>query len=1079
MVVGLLLPILNLFSQSPSNPVIHIPVTIVNSNNQSPVAGALLQLKKSSTRSVTNADGKSNIRLTFASDTLIITHIAYLPKRIAVSAGSTSPLLISLQENIQQLQEVTVSTGYQTLPKERATGSFAYVDNQLLNRRVSTDVISKLEGVVPGLLFNRNTVNSANGIADISIRGHSTLFANDQPLIVVDGFPYDGDINNINPNDVQDISVLKDAAAASIWGVRSGNGIIVITTKKGKTGQKLAVEFNANVTVGNKPDLFYNPNFLDANDFINVEDTLFKMGYYNSSISTGYNVISPVVSILNQIQNHTIDPAAGTAEINAWRNQDVRNDLSKYFYQHSVLQQYAINLRGGGNNSDYFFSLGYDNNLSNLVGNTNDRITVNSLYNYYPVKNLQVSAGLNYTQTSAKNNSTVNNVNDGGSYVNNIFPYTQLADANGNALSIVKDYAAGYTDTAGGGQFLNWKYKPLDELKYADNTTKGIDNRFNLGLKYSFLHGFSAEVKYQYEKASSIVNNYYSDSTYYTRNLINQYTQGSGSGSLTYPIPVGGILQQSNGYLTSHRVRGQLNYSQNWHQKHELTAIAGAEISSAVNESNSYTTYGYDNNTGNYTNVDFVDYFSLNPDGRGSAQIPNGLSFGKTTDHYVSYFSNAAYTYNGLYTVSLSGRIDKSNLFGVSTNQKAVPLYSTGLGWNFSKEAFYHLGWLPYGKLRVTYGYNANINKSATAVTTISQMSNSYFSGINYAQIANPGNPELKWEKIRMINFGLDFALKGQVIAGSVDYYLKKGINLFGNSPLAPSTGLTTFFGNTASTTGHGLDLVLNSRNINGKKFKWTTAFLLSYALDKVTKYDVLSDANTYLSIGAGNAGVITPLTGKPMFAVYSYRSAGLTHNTGDPQGYANGKLSTDYATIIANTTIDSLVFNGPARPTTFGSFRNTFSYKAFSLSFNIIYKFNYYFRRSSISYSGLFANGLGHKDFSQRWQKPGDELITNVPSMQYPPVDGNRETFYAYSQSLVDKGDHIRLQDISLSYDLDRAQWKSNPFEHLQLYCYLNNVGILWKANHDGLDPDVYSLASNTALPLPRTIAFGIKANF
>jgi TonB-linked SusC/RagA family outer membrane protein len=1073
MVVGLLLPILNLFSQSPSNPVIHIPVTIINSNNQSPVAGALLQLKKSGTRSVTNADGKTNIRLTIASDTLIITHIAYLLKRIAVSAGSTSPLLISLQENTRQLQEVTVSTGYQTLPKERATGSFAYVDNQLLNRRVSTDVISKLEGVVPGLLFNRNTVNSANGLADISIRGHSTLFANDQPLIVVDGFPYDGDINNINPNDVQDISVLKDAAAASIWGVRSGNGVIVITTKKGKTGQKLAVEFNANVTVGNKPDLFYNPNFLDANDFINVEDTLFNRGYYDADLTSSYHVpVSPVVQILANQRAGLISTADATSQINALRNIDVRKEELKYFYQHSVDQQYALNIKGGGDKSDYFFSLGYDNGQSNQVGNTNNRFTLNSDYNFYPVKNLQFSAGINYTQSSSQTNNPI--YNNGGLGIdgnNSLYPYARLVDSAGNNLAIAKDYAVSYTDTVGGGKLLDWNYRPLDELKYANNTSKTVDNRMNLGIKYEFLKNFNIAVKYQYERASTLVQKDYSLATYYTRNLINKYAQLSSSGTVTYPIPVGGILQQSNAYLTSHKARAQLNYNNTW-QQHELVAIAGAEISEAVNESNSHTAYGYNDNTGaSYATIDYNSNFSLRPN--SSAQIPNSLGFGKTTDHYISYFSNAAYTYNGRYTLSLSGRIDKSNLFGVNTNQKAVPLYSAGLAWEVSKEQFYHLAWLPYAKLRATYGYTGNINKSATAVTTINQTSNDYYSGIPYAVIASAGNPELRWEKVRMINLGLDYATKNQVISGSIEYYIKRGIDLFGNSPLAPSTGLTTFFGNTADTKGNGLDIVINTRNINGKAFKWTTNFLLSHAIDKVVKYGVTLTSSNYITLS--NASSIYPLTGKSLYGLYSYRWAGLNAVTGDPQGYLNSKVSTDYTGILAGTSISDMAYNGSSRPVTFGSFRNTFSYQSISLSFNVIYKLNYYFRRSSFVSSAL---PYGHKDYYQRWQNPGDEVKTNVPSLQYPPYNTNRDAFYQYSSVLIDKGDHIRLQDITLSYDIDKTVWRGMPFTHVQVYSYLNNVGILWRANHDGLDPDI-STNYSSALPLPRTIALGLKATF
>lgn len=1059
---------------------IHITGRVIDSVTNQPLQGATIKIKTTQYSAATDDKGNFTINTTENSGTLTITFVGYKASNIAFSQTNSGPFEILLAEDYSSLREVSVvSTGYQNIPRERATGSFVQIDSALINRRVSTDIVSRLEGIVPGLLFNRNTLNSANNTLDLSIRGHSTLFSNDQPLIVVDNFPYDGDINNINPNDVVSITVLKDAAAASIWGVRSGNGVIVITTKSGKVNQKLAVEFNSNVTIGNKPYIKYNPNFLDANDFINVEQTLFKAGYYDSNLSLGYPTESPAIQLLASERTGQISATDAASQINALRNVDVRNDIEKYFYQKSVDQQYNLNFRGGGNKSDYYLSLGYDNDLSNLVGNENNRITINSNYNFYPLKNLQLSAGVNYAKTNGNNNNTLSGLYS-ASGKGGIYPYAQLADANGNALPIASTYSSALMNSPAYAQYLDWNYRPLDELKNADNNFGSFDNRLNFGIKYSFLTGFSAEVKYVYENTQSNTSNYYNQNTYYTRNLINTYTQTNADGTLSYPISLGGILQQGNSSLISNHLRGQLNYTNDW-RNNSLNVIAGAEISSAVTTSAQQSpAYGYDNNTGaNATAIDYLDYFGFNPRGTGSAQIPNGQGYSQYTDHFISYFSNAAYTYKNRYTFSLSGRIDKSNLFGVNTNQKAVPLYSTGVAWDLSKEEFYHIDWLPSLKFRATYGYNGNINKTATAVATIIQQGNSLYSGIPYANIANPGNPDLEWEKDRMINLGVDFSSKQQILTGSVEFYFKSGENLFGNSSLPPSTGYRTFFGNTASTSGNGIDITINSHNIYHDNFKWLTSFLFSHAVDKVTKYNVDATSSDYLTTGSGNGGTITPLVGAPIFGIYSYRSGPLTHDTGDPQGYLDGKLSTDYSDILKNTTVSGLLYNGPARPTTFGSLRNTFLYKEWSLSFNLIYKLGYYFRRSSIQYSSLYNNWLGNKDFTKRWQKPGDELKTTVPSMQMPSVDNNRDFFYIFSQSLVDNGDHVRLQDISLTYDLTKRLWKKSPFVNLSLYAYINNVGILWKANHDGLDPDVYSAAGTTALPLPRTYSIGIKSNF
>lgn len=1054
-------------SDSLGNPL--IGATIVNRTTKKTTSSAL--------------DGSFTINAS-EGDILLVSFIGYETRSIVVASSflnNANVLAIILKASISALADitVTVSTGYQQIPRERATGSFGFVNNELLNKRVSTDILSRLEGNVPGLIFNRNTSKSSTGI-DVSIRGYSTLFANNQPLIIVDNFPYDGDINNINPNDIESVTILKDAAAASIWGARSGNGVIVIVTKKGKQSQRLNTEINANLTFGNKPDLYYNPNFLNSNDFIDVEKTLFNQGYYTTSFTNStFPVISPVVQILYKQQLGQITAPDATAQIDALRSNDVRDDMSEYFYQQSINQQYAVNLKGGGVNNDYFFSLGYDKNRANLVGNKNNRLTLNAVNNFSILKKLQLTTVINYTQSVLFSNSQANNINGGGLKGATIYPYADLVDANGQALPIVQDISSIYKDTAGAGKFLDWKFRPYEELSNADNRNKSNAARLSLGVKYTFFKGLNAQINYYYENAHSTTTNYYSLLTYYARNLINRFTTINSGGVVSYAIPKNGILNQFNNSLNANRLRGQLNYSNNWLAKHDVTAIVGAEINEVVNQNNSTTTYGYNKDNETYQNVDLVSYFPTNPG--STSQIPSAQSRGKFIDRYISYYSNAAYTYNNLYTISLSGRIDKSNLFGVDINQKSIPLYSTGFAWNLSGEKFYHISWLPYAKLRATYGYNGNVNKSVAAYTTTIQIAGSTnpYTGLPFSIVANAGNPELRWEKIRIINMGIDFASARQIITGSIEYYSKKGIDLFGDSPLPPSTGLSIFRGNVANIKGNGFDIVLNTRNIDSRSVKWTTNFLLSHALDKVTKYEVKQSTATYLSFGSGNAGTITPLTGKPIFSIYSYKWAGLNPNTGNPQGYLNKQVSTDYAKIISTSTMDSLVFNGSARPTYFGSLRNTFSYKGLSLSLNIIYKFDYYFRRSSIDYPSLFQSWIGHKDFEQRWRNPGDEKTTNIPSIVYSSVDANRAFFYMYSDALVEKGDHIRLQDIALSYDLNETILKKLGFIGLQLYGNVNNVGIIWRSNKQGLDPDIFTQGSLSGYPNPRTISVGIKANF
>lgn len=1009
-------------------------------------------------------------------DRVTVSFIGFKPISFTVSTGIPYQK-ITLYPATATITEVSVvSTGYQNIPKERATGSFALLNNELVNRRTGSDIVSRLEGVVPGLLFNRNTTASSRGISDISLRGTNTLFSNSQPLIVLDGFPFDGDMSNINPNDIESITILKDAAAASIWGVKSGNGVIVLTSKKGKRNEKLAVELNANITATAKPDLFYSSSYLNSSDYIDIEQHLFKGGFYDGQIGDPLQVTSPVVNILAAQRNGNLSEGDADAQINALRKQDTRSQLDKYFYRRGLLQQYSLNFRGGGDKSDYYFSTGEDHNTATLTGNNNNRITLNANYNFYPLKNLQLSAGINYIQANATANSTAANTTAGGRYVNFTFPYESFADGNGNPLPIVRGLNYEFAKDARQQGYLDWLYRPLDELRNADNTSSSVENRINVAAQYRLIPGLEISLKYQFEKQTGKADNYYSTATFYTRDLINQYAQSNGDGTFTYRIPNEGILQQSDGVLTSHRLRGQISFDREVASGHRVSAIIGSEVSSAITESRNGTVYGYDKDTRtSAAQIDYATYFNLNPES-GALQIPTNLGFGKFTDHYISYFGNAGYTWLDRYTFSISGRIDRSNLFGVATNHKSVPLYSTGLAWDISKEPFYHISWLPYLKVRATYGYNANVNKSASAITTLEQQSNAYYSGVPYNIINSPGNPELRWEKVRIANFGIDYSLRNNLLSGSLEYYTKRGIDLFGSSPLPPSAGFTSFFGNTASTSGHGFDFVLNSRNIYREDFKWTSNLLLSYVIDKVTVYDNPASTLVYLSTGSGNNGTITPLAGQPIYGIYSFRSGPLTHDTGDPQGYLDGQLSTVYKSIISKTGISDLYYNGPSRPTTFGSFRNTFTYKSWTLSANIVFKLNYYFRRTStgLSYDQI-TYGSVNSDYSKRWQNPGDEAHTTVPSILMPPANTDRYTFYQYSQALVDKGDHIRLQDIRLAYAFKPFSGNNPVFKRLEVFSYLNNVGILWRANKDHLDPD---LASG-AYPLPRTLSIGFNSRF
>jgi TonB-linked SusC/RagA family outer membrane protein len=1026
-----------------------------------PLSGVSIHIKGSATGVITESNGSFKIIVPDDQSILVVTHIGFLSTEFQVK-GNYQPV-IRLKEMTEKLNQVEiVSTGYQTLPKERATGSFAQVSNELFNREVSTDVLSRLNGIAPSLQFNQKA-----GVTKLSIRGRSTIFANDEPLIVVDNFPFDGDINSINPNDVENVTFLRDAAAASIWGVRAGNGVIVITTKRGKIARQIQLGFNANFTFTDKPDLFYQSR-MSTSDFIDVESKLFNAGKYDADLSNTTNMppLSPVVEILAQRREGTISQSAADQQINALRGNDIRNDLGKHFYQTGVNQQYAVNLSGGGEKYAYYFSSGYDRNISNQIGNDYNRITLNSNNTFIPVKNLQIEVNLVQTISTSHMNNTVGNINVNTSM--DAYPYTKLADANGNPLSIVKDYRYSFASDASKLGLLNWNYAPLLDKDLTSNVIKSNSTRINTSVRYTLLPGLNAELRYQFQRETNDLKVQYDQDSYYTRDLINRYTDLS-SGGVDRNIPLGDILSLDKGTLNSHNGRAQVNFNKKF-SAHEITALAGFEAREVNTDGNSSRYYGYDPSTGSFANIDFGKSYMQYPIGYSST-IPGMGTINKTVDRFRSYFANAAYTYKNKYTLTGSARRDESNLFGVEANKKGVPLWSTGLLWRIDQEKFYGQNW-PELKLRMSYGENGNFDNSVTAFTTSRFVGSSYWVSQPYADLISPPNANLQWEKIKVFNVGLDISNRQRTVTASIDYYKKNSRDLIGIGPINPTTGFSTFKGNIAGINGSGVDLDLKTTNIN-RSIVWTTNFLLSYETNKVSNYTLKADPSNMLidaSSTLSNGGIFSPIVGKPLFSIYSYKYAGLS-STGDPQGYFNGRVTTNYDDLLT-TQPDSLLYNGRATPPFYGSLRNNISYKWLTFSFNISFKFGYYFRRQSISYSGLVSSNIGHGDYELRWQKPGDEAKTDIPAFVYP-VNVNRDLFYSRSSALVEKGDNIRLQDLQLSADLKQLFGNRIKINGLQFYVYANNIGLIWRANKQHLDPDY-----GTFIPPSRSIAFGLKAN-
>jgi TonB-linked SusC/RagA family outer membrane protein len=1056
---------LNSIGDVPNVP-IDVHGRVVNEKGE-PVAGATVTVKGTQNATSTNDNGEFVLKGVEGNATLVVSGVNVQGMEVAV--GGKNIISITAQTRTTSGEEVRieVQTGYQRVSKERFIGSVVTVDSALFHRELSRDVLSRLDGIAGGVLFKKN------GGQNIMIRGISTLDSRSsfEPLIILDDFPYNGKIENINPNDVESVTILRDAVAASVWGTRAGNGVIVITTKKAKYNQALQMSYGYNIRVQEKPNLFYVP-LINTSDFIDVQQFLFGKGFYDANLNNTitYPYLPEVVEILEKQRSGKISAIEANSQIEGLRSIDVRNDFKKYLTRKAVSQQHYLSVGGGTNVLRYNLSAGYDHDLSSAKGDGekgDNRYTISTDASFKPFRALELTAGINFSQ-SERTIGIVRSSVDAS-------PYAQLADAFGNPLALAKTYRNGYTDTAGRGLLLDWKYRPLEEVGLAGNFDRTTYYNLNVGANIRITSWLNSNIKFQYGRQTAAQRNDKSVQSFEVRDLINRYSQISGT-TLTQRIPVGDILDLTNTELRNYNIRGQLNFTRNFNRNHEVIALVAAEVGDSKSNSNTNRLYGFDDASGTYySQLDYITLARLYTG--GSDRIPSGVIYDNgTLNRVVSVLGNVSYSFKQRYSVYASARRDGSNKFGENTNARWKPLWSVGAGWNISKEDFLSLKWLSSLRLRASYGYTGNppgINPPGS-VGMISYNGISVFTNLPFGG-AGPSNSGLKWEEVGIFNVGLDFAINNNRISGSIEWFQKKCRDLIAQVASDPAFGLGvgtyTTTQNIANLKGNGFDISVQTQNLTDK-LQWTTTFNLSHSQTIVTKY---FENFIRTPVGLG----INPHKGELAWGVYSYRWAGLDPTTGDPQGYLGKIVSKDYQSISLDS-FQNQVYSGSSIPLYFGNILNSFSWKGFSLSFNIAFRFQYYLRKATVNYDigfNSFSNTI-HEDYYNRWQKPGDEMYTTVPSLTYPS-NPDRDRFYQYSEVNVVRGDNIRLQDVRIGFPaLDKNKNHWIPAKTIQFYFYPSNINVLlWKKNKSGLDPDY--LANTFSQPPPISWGVGININF
>lgn len=1080
--------------------------TIVDKNGI-PIAGLSVYTTKNPTAdnsniirgTTTDFDGKYNLSVSVG-DFIVVTGIGYETRQTLVQDNKNIYDFI-LNDSINELDEVIVSTGYQTIPKERATGLFNTVPTREISNTVTQNIGSVLQGIAPGIQI----VEDADGnidISDVVIRGRGTIVSSSTPLVVVDGFPIDGGFDTINPNDIESVTILKDAAAASIWGARASNGVIVIVTKKGNR-KGLNVEFNSFIKVRSKVNLDRNvtrastattlalestiwdgPNSQGLNNFFIANypppSTLFDRDAVNRSGNTSYSLGAR--AYFDAFQGN-ITRAELATKINYLSGINSFDDVERYLLTNPISKQSNIAISSKGEKSNIRLSAVYNDNTNAFIGDENDQVLVNltTQYNF----NNWLSANINGMLDNSKSQNRGISLRT----IQGMSPYENLINSDGSYASQRHNlydakYMEYFANTITNLPYNNINYNVLRDARENTFRTKNINYRINGGLNIKLMDGLELKPGLIYERFQSSSNNFWGpESSFVKYQVLNSTTQDDydpvnatiGNSN----IPPGAIFRDTQTERIGLTYRTTLNYSGSW-DKHAVIAFAGYERASfKTNRSAEPYTYGFDPETYTYTvplNRDsgtplwagFFDTGILN----------DGRFFDKSELRFASYFGNLAYTYDNKYTVSGSTRSDGANYIVEDKKQRYNPMWSVGFSWNAKNESFLQdVDAIRSLKFRVTNGENGNIvgTQSTTATIGLSSTPNP-FTGVFSANLNSLGNPDLRWERVRTFNVGTDFNIFDSTLYGSVDVYNKKSFDLIATIDLPSTLGVSRGTFNVGEMVNKGVELNLSSNIKFSDNFNFITNVVYSHNNSEVTS---LKD----IQIFPRTIPDFPYIEGRPYQPIYAFEYGGLRTIDSQPEPYPTivGQNGTIYGMDenIGQNGEDGrevLKYMGTRVAPTILGWNNTFTYKGFTLSTRFIGKFGHKFTRPTYDYSGLMQDGNHHEDLDILLAG-GHEALGLPPFPQEFEQWQYRWSWYVpYLDSVVEDAAHIRLRQIYLGYDLPSDVTTKLGISKFRLFASAENLGNVWTANDYNIDPEYI----NGVVRAPEaTFSLGVNVQF
>lgn len=1062
----------------------------VYDTKKQPLPGATVKLVGTSMGTVTDVNGRFLLELPVSKGRLEFSFIGFLNQVVSFSKETAiDTLRVIMQEDVKILDDVVV-TGYATINRGSYVGAVTQLRAEDIQVAGEATVDQMLQGWVPGMSVINKT-GKVGGTPKIRVRGTSTLLGNQEPLWVVDGviqsdpFPIPDDasplssemdelretagnaISWLNPNDIETITVLKDASATAIYGTQATNGVIVITTKKAK-GEGLNISYNGSLSVGQKPS-YRLYDMMNSQEYMRFSQELWedRNSYNQRVLNVGY------AGLLKRYQAKEITREQFEAEFH--KMEHTNTDWFDLLFRNAVSHNHNLSISGNGDKLSSRFSVGANRTLGEANGNDLFSLTANSNNTFRLNERLILTLQLNgsYRQTN--------------NFAYGVSPYSYAMNTT-RAIPLRENNEYFYYEKSG-----SMSYSIADKYSYKYNIQNEIDNtgtktdasvlQAALNINYKFLKKFEFQGGVSYSLASNKIKSWATEYSNYIAN-IRGYDTGeviaNSAEELASVLPFGGLLQQENAYNRNWSIRTTLVYTNVFNEKHRLTANLGFEALSKLQEGNVDLRYGYLYYRGEkfatvpkeVTQVSglYKNNVDLHERMRAAASVTN------TKSNTLSEYFTLVYSYDDRYVINLNTRLDASNRFGQDKNKRFNPSFSLGGKWRIGNEPFmsWASNWYDMFDISVSYGWRGNAVTAVSPYMIATDGGLSSYSKQYTLKLKSLPYPDLGWEKTNDWNVAVDFSFfKGRLAAGFSFY--NKISHVLSSREVSVENGVTTAYIDGTKMGNRGYELYASATPVRMKDFTWSVSFNTSKVWNKLKNSERENTRDDYIN---GEALV----EGEPYGTFYAYKFSGL-----DPE---NGYPTFEYMDIEPTSNdLDYLVKVGCKEPDISGGINTAFRYKRLHL------RMNFAFSIGAQEFLQAFFASAGAPSPEQnaprylfkRWRKPGDEKITNIPSIPSGnatrmnvqlPTESNvllsSYTMYNSSDIRVADTDFIRCRSISLQYYLPEHWLTKIGIRQMSFSASLSNpFFIAFDKKWEGRDPETADW------PARKTVSCALSINF